>query len=70
MNVALKIPKKYEKYFGHLEINPEYLEYGKDEGKYILYYAEGYAYQGEYPIMFLKSKKEVFEYLRYAEKEE
>lgn len=70
MNVSLKVPKKYAKYFGHLEINPDYLDLNDaDEGKYILYYAEGYAYRGEYPIMYLRSKKEVLEYLRYAEEE-
>lgn len=69
MLVELKVPKKWQKYFGKLEINPEYLDYGADEGKYILYYADGYAYMGEYPIMFLRSKKQVLEYLRYAEKE-
>ena len=66
--INLKVPKKYEKYFGRLEINPDWYEY-PDEEKYILYYAEGYAYRGEYPIMYFKTKKEVLEYLRYAEKE-
>lgn len=66
--VNLKVPKKYLKYFGHLEINPDWYE-DPEEEKYILYYAEGYAYSGEYPIMYLKTKKEVLEYLTYAEKE-
>lgn len=69
MMTHLKIPKKLEKYFDHLEINPDWIEYGKEECKYILYYAKGFAYLGEYPIMFLNTKKEVLEYLRYAEKE-
>jgi len=67
--ITLNVPKKYEKYFKKLEINPDFLEYGTDEEKYILYYADGYAYMGEYPIMFVRSKKEAIEYLSYAEVE-
>ena len=64
MNVELKVPNKYKKYYDYLELNI-YDEY--DENKYILHYAKGYAYMGEYPVWYVKSKKEALEYLKLAE---
>ncbi len=65
--VKLKVPKKYEKYFGYLELNV--YEDDEEAEKYILHFADGYAYMGEYPIWYVRSKKEALEYLRLAEKE-
>lgn len=66
--VKVNVPKKYQKYFGYVELNV-YEPDSEDAEKYILHYADGYAYKGEYPIWFCKSKKEVIEYLKYAEVE-
>lgn len=67
--INLKVPKKYEKYFGRLELNPDYDPDIEEFDKYILYYADGYAYMGEYPIWNVKSKKEAIECLKEAETE-
>lgn len=61
----LKVPKKYEKYFGRLEEESGLI----DDCKYMLYFAEGYAYMGEYPCMPVLSKKEALEFLKCGEKE-
>ena len=60
MIVELKIPKKYQKYFGRLEREDGLI----DDCKYMLSFAPGYAYMGEYPYMPAKSKKEALEFLR------
>ena len=56
----LNVPKKYEKYFGSLERKDGLI----DDCPYMLYFAEGYAWEGEYPCMPVKSKKEAIEFLR------
>jgi len=56
----LNVPKKYEKYFGSLEREDGLI----DDCPYMLYFAEGYAWEGEYPCMPVKSKKEAIEFLR------
>ena len=63
MMIELKIPKKYQKYFGRLEREDGLI----DDCKYMLYFAEGYAYMGEYPIFPVKSKKEALELLKYGD---
>lgn len=65
MKVKLNVPKKYEKYFGSLEREGDLI----DDCPYMLYFADGYAYMGEYPCMPVKSKKEALEFLRCGEKE-
>lgn len=60
MNVKFKIPKKYQKFFGKLEEEGGLI----DDCKYMLYFAEGYAYLGEYPVLPVKSKKEALEFLK------
>ena len=60
MNVNLKVPKKYQKYFGCLEAEPGLI----DDCKYMLYFADGYAWCGEYPSVPVKSKKEAIEFLK------
>lgn len=60
MEEILNIPKKYQKYFGSLESESGLI----DDCKYMLYFAEGYAYMGEYPCIPVKSKKEALEFLR------
>lgn len=65
MNVELKVPKKYQKYFGNLEV-----EYGLiDNCKYMLSFAPGYAYMGTHPYIPVKSKKEALECLKDGEVE-
>ena len=71
---TLKAPKKYQHKFKSLKLNPDWLEaqqWGADEEeeKYILEFADGYAYMGEYPIWYVKSKKEAIECLKLAEEE-
>lgn len=56
----LNVPKKYKKYFGSLEREDGLI----DDCPYMLYFAEGYAWEGEYPCMPVKSKKEAIEFLR------
>lgn len=65
MKEKLNVPKKYLKYFGSLESEGGLI----DDCKYMLYFAEGYAYMGEYPCMPVKSKKEALEFLKCGEKE-
>lgn len=65
MEVELKVPKKYQKYFGKLEAEGGLI----DDCKYMLYFADGYAYMGEYPVFPVKSKKEALEFLRQGEPE-
>ena len=71
---SLNVPSKYQHMFKKLEINPDWYEANKfagtnEEDKYILYFADGYAWHGEYPIMFVKSKKEAIEILKEGELE-
>lgn len=63
--VELKVPKKYQKYFGSLERESGLI----DDCPYMLYFADGYAYMGEYPFMPCKSKKEALEFIRCGDKE-
>lgn len=65
MEVKLKVPKKYQKYFGCLETEPDLI----DNCKYMLYFNAGYAYMGEYPSMPVKSKKEAIKFLRLGDVE-
>lgn len=65
MKVELKVPKKYQKYFGSLEAEDGLI----DDCKYMLYFAPGYAAQGEYPCMPVASKKEAIEWLKMGEEE-
>ena len=65
MKVDLKVPKEYQKYFGKLEAEGGLI----DNCKYMLYFAEGYAYMGEYPILPVKSKREAIEFLKLGEVE-
>ncbi len=65
MKTKLKVPNKYQKFFGSLEVNDGTYE----DCKYVLYFADGYAYEGEYPIWFVNSKKEALECLKDAEPE-
>lgn len=65
MKEKLNVPKKYQKYFGSLEREGGLI----DDCPYMLYFADGYAYMGEYPIMPVKSKKEALEFLRLGEEE-
>lgn len=60
----LNVPKKYQKYFDSFEE-----EGGLIDGKYVLSFAPGYAYMGEYPYWIVNSKKEALECLRCAEPE-
>ncbi len=60
--VKLNVPKKYQKYFGMLEAEADLI----DDCKYMLYFAKGYAWEGEYPIVPVRSKKEALEYLKNA----
>lgn len=58
----LRVPKKYQKYFGSLET-----EYGLiDDCKYMLYFASGYCYGDGYTSIPVKSKKEAIEFLKDA----
>ena len=63
--VELKVPEKYKKYFGSLEAEPGLI----DDCKYMLYFADGYAAEGEYPCMPVRSKKEAIEWLKLGEPE-
>lgn len=65
MKVELKVSEKYKKYFKSLEEEGDLI----DDCKYMLYFAEGYAYMGEYPCMPVKSKQEALEFLKYGEPE-
>ena len=65
MEVELKVPKKYQKYFGKLEAEGGLI----DDCKYMLYFADGYAYMGEYPTLPVRSKKEALYFLRQGEPE-
>lgn len=62
MKTELKMPKKLQKYFGSLEREDGLI----DDCKYMLYFAPGYAFNGEYPCMPVKSKKEAIEFLEDA----
>ena len=64
MKTKFNVPKDLEKYFGSLE-----REDGLIDGKYVLSFAPGYAYMGEYPLWIVNSKKEALESLRCAEPE-
>lgn len=66
MKVELKVPKKYQKYFGSLEAESGLI----DDCKYMLYFADGYAYMGEYPCMPVLSKKEALEFLKCGQPEQ
>ena len=71
---TLNVPKKYQHKFKSLEVNPDWYEaeqWGGDneESKYILTFADGYAYMGEYPVWYVNSKKEALECIKFAEKE-
>lgn len=68
MTVCLKVPKKYEKYFDHLETCPDFAE--DEESKYTLFFSAGYAWLGQFPIVNVKSKKQAIEYLSEAELEQ
>lgn len=61
--IKINIPKKYQKYFGSLEREDGLI----DDCKYMLYFASGYAAEGEYPCMPVKSKKEALYWLRLGE---
>lgn len=65
MKEKLNVPKKYQKYFGSLEREGGLI----DDCPYMLYFADGYAYMGEYPSMPVASKKEALEFLRLGEEE-
>lgn len=65
MKVKMNVPKKYEKYFGSLEAEDGLI----DDCKYMLYFANGYAAEGEYPCMPVRSKKEALEWIRMGEPE-
>lgn len=65
MKVELNVPKKYQKYFGGLEAEDGLI----DDCKYMLYFADGYAAEGEYPSLPVRSKKEAIEWLRLGEPE-
>ena len=65
MKEDLKVPQKYQKYFGSLEREGGLI----DDCPYMLYFAPGYAYFGEYPAMPCKSKKEALEFIRCGEEE-
>ena len=60
--VELKLPKYLQKYFGALEIETDLI----DGCKYVLYFAKGYAFNGEYSNVPVRSKKEAIEYLKSA----
>lgn len=63
--VELKVPKKYQIYFGSLEREDGLI----DDCKYMLYFAPGYAAEGEYPCLPVRSKKEAIEWLQLGEPE-
>jgi hypothetical protein len=65
MNIDLKVPKKYQKYFGSLEREDGLI----DDCPYMLYFAEGYAWEGEYPCLPVKSKKEALQFIREGDVE-
>ena len=65
MKEKLNVPKKYQKYFGSLEREGGLI----DDCPYMLWFAPGYAAEGEYPCMPVKSKKEALEWLRLGEPE-
>lgn len=60
--VELKLPKRLQKYFGSLEREDGLI----DDCKYMLYFAPGYAWAGEYPCLPVKSKKEAIYFLESA----
>ena len=62
MKVELKVPKKYEKFFGCLETDIGLT----DDCKYMLYFADGYGMDGEYQSVPCFSKKEALRFLRAA----
>ena len=61
----LKVPKKYQKYFKKLEAEDGLI----DNCKYMLYFADGYAWMGQYPVMPVKSKKEALQFIREGDVE-
>lgn len=62
MKNKLNVPKKYRKYFESLE-----MENGLgDNCKYMLYFANGYGYMGEYSCVPVRSKKEALYFLKSA----
>lgn len=63
--VSLNVPKKYQKYFGSLEREDGLI----DDCPYMLYFAEGYAWEGEYPCVPVKSKREALEFIRQGDVE-
>lgn len=60
MKVSLNVPEKYQKYFGSLEREDGLI----DDCPYMLYFAEGYAWEGEYPCLPVKSKREALEFIK------
>lgn len=60
--VLKRLPRKYHKYFGKLEEESGLI----DNCKYILYFADGYAYMGEYPTLPVKSIKEAVDFLKHG----
>jgi len=62
MVIELNVPKKYKKYFGSLERENGLI----DNCKYMLYFANGYGYMGEFSCVPVRSKKEALEYLKSA----
>ena len=66
METKLYVPQKYKKYFGCLEAEPGLI----DDCKYMLYFAPGYAWHGQYPSVPVRSKKEALEYIKEGDIEE
>lgn len=62
MKVKLNVPKKLQKYFGMLEAEDGLI----DDCKYILTFAEGYAFEGEFRDVPVRSKAEAIRYLKCA----
>lgn len=58
--VLERLPKKYHKHFGSLSPEPDLI----DDCPYMLYFAEGYAWLGEYPSLPVKSISEAIIYLK------
>lgn len=62
---TLNVPNKYKHMFDRLEKEDGLI----DDCKYMLYFKDGYAYMGEYPIFPVRSKKEALEFLRQGREE-
>ena len=63
MPTTFKVPKKYQKYFGGLEQEHDLI----DDCKYMLYFAYGYAWNGDYKSVPVRSKAEAIKFLREAD---